>query len=132
MGTVIRVKCSDCGLDKTFRVGSGMQFNNLEKVLPLFDKNTAEKITEYLNGNSGCLWYVVNNIGFCPECGQFSVYPVFYSTSREGKDIFLYSDCECGKRPVLLDIETVLDGTKEIPCPKCNNNLIISPEGIWD
>ena len=132
MGSVIRAKCDSCGLDETYRVGSGMLFNKLDKVLPLFDKYTADKISEYLNSGQNSFWYVEKSIGICPECGNVSIYPVFHGAKKQGEEVLLYPDCGCGKKAELLNMETVLDGTRKIPCPKCKNILKISPEGIWD
>ena len=133
MGKLINLKCEKCGYETNLSIGSGIAFNNLEKVITLFDKETREQIRGVVNKSGNRLWYVYKEIRRCEKCGKISAIAVFRSEDNTGKVTEYKTKCACGSTSLeLYDADDVIEGKVTISCPICSDTLTVSFNGMWD
>ena len=133
MGQLVNLKCEKCGYETNLGVGAGVTFNNLEKVIDLFEKDTQEKIRAAVKANGGRGWTVSKEIGICEKCGKISAIAVFKMTDPSGKELLYHSKCACGSGSIdLKEYEMVLSGELLITCPMCGDVMVITEQGHWD
>ncbi len=133
MGQLVNLKCNKCGYETNLSIGSGIAFNNLEKVITLFDKETREQIRGVVNKSGNRLWYVYKEIGRCEKCGKISAIAVFKTTDADGREIVFSAKCQCGSSDIqLYDSEKILEGKENVFCPMCAEELVVTEQGHWD
>ena len=133
MGQLVNLKCNKCGYETNLSIGSGIAFNNLEKVITLFDKETREQIRGVVNKSGNRLWYVYKEIGRCEKCGKISAIAVFKTTDAERREIVFNAKCQCGSSDIqLYDSEKIFEGKENVFCPICAEKLAVTEQGHWD
>ena len=133
MGQLINLKCSKCGYETNLGIGSGLTYNDLEKVLSFFDNATKDNIRKVVSEGSNKLWYVYKEIARCEKCGKISAIAVFKTTAPDGREITYHAKCQCGSNDIeLFDSEKIIDGKATIACPICGDNLEVTVQGHWD
>ena len=133
MGQLVNLKCKKCGYETNLGVGAGMLFNDLEKVITMFDKPTQDRIRTLVKENGQKPWYIYKEIGICEKCGKISAIAVFKSGDGLGNPVEFHGRCNCGSENINFhNFDSIQEGIATIPCPTCGETMEVNIQGNWD
>lgn len=125
MGAVVKVFCESCHTEWICHTGCGMQHGTLENVAPLFPKETADTLMQYVGDNESPAYDFGYRLAVCGHCAGIVSVPVLRLQDSGARYIGLCPDCGKAARPIRVMAKT--------HCPVCKKNTLkILETGRWD
>lgn len=123
----MQANCSGCDFKKTYYLGSGILFGDIDAIKKMFDDNVVQEIDAYLSLNPEPTFSAEYVLCTCKKCNLTSALPQLTFLKADGEKIQLHNPCACGNKTV----SKVIDDTKII-CLQCKTSIVLEKTGKWD
>ncbi len=132
MGTIVEIKCRNCGYKKSLFIGGGLNDWDIKSVLSEFSGENFDKLYKeiILNSNSLDIFSFSRYIATCSDCKELCVVPVINFKTNGKKEQETIGRCpSCNQRVNVYKNNTEI---LNINCPKCNSKVNVVETGHWD
>lgn len=125
MGAIVKVSCKSCRAQWSCRTGCGMWHGALERVAPLFPKDTENTIMK-LAGDSECPMFDFGfHLAVCEGCGGVVSIPVLSFPESGVRYDGVCPDCG--------GVVRLIEDMQQACCPVCGKRELNALEtGRWD
>lgn len=125
MGAIVMVSCKSCGAQWSCRTGCGMWHGDLDKVAPLFPKDTENAIRKWAAGSECPVFDFGFHLALCEGCGGVVSVPVLSFPECNARYVGACPNCE-GEARLIEDLQRAC-------CPVCGKKELNALEtGRWD
>lgn len=127
MGAIVKVSCKSCGAEWSCRTGCGMWQGALERVAPLFPRDTENAIMLQTEGLECPVFDFGFQLAACDGCSGVVSVPVLSFADSDSGDRYIGVCPDCGgeARPI--------EDLHQVCCPACGKReLSVLETGRWD
>lgn len=126
MGYIYELKCPDCNYHKSVALGCGMSAINENRIYMIFAETDISNFKLEKENEQIQSFITENKLGLCSNCKELTEVPVLSYTLKNGKENYVSRKCTiCKEKVELMDLSVVY-------CPKCNCEMNIRKNGLWD
>lgn len=125
MGSIINLKCPNCGYQNNVQEGVGMNGINLTIIKHIFSAEELSDFLQKLEEGKIYNYQMFSQIGYCEKCNAIHSVSIIHFTDNNGNKTEIKKNCPSCNTPLSFS-------DKKNLCPNCSTLLERTEIGLWD